>query len=167
MFSMYSPKFHEFRRQFQAKTPTEKRDLIKTLTPDEQLFFIKNPDIFLFDKQVIPDQVNNHYWLYYLLRCGRSFGKTFAGAAWVAKKIRQGAKVVGLCGPTYDDVAAVMVPAILKWFAPDELEETPYNHQRHTVKFKSGAIIYCYTSDKDTRGPNLEYLWCDEICVWA
>jgi phage terminase large subunit-like protein len=122
------------------------------------------PDIFLFDKQVVPDDIA---WRYYLLRCGRSFGKTHAGAAWVAKKIRQGAAIVGLCGPTYDDVAKVMVPAILKWFTPDELCDPPYSHGSHTVSFKSEQCIYCYTSDKEIRGPNLDYLWCDEICVWA
>jgi phage terminase large subunit-like protein len=126
-------------------------------------FMYQHPDLFLFDNQIIEDGP----WIFYLLRCGRSFGKTYAGSAWVAKKIRGGARIIGLCGPTYDDVAKVMVPAILSWCMPHELEEIPYNAQNHTIKFKNGAKIYCYTSDKEIRGPNLEYLWCDEICAWS
>lgn len=141
----------------------EREDWLRRLNSDQLRELYKYPDIFLFDKQVI----EGSDWIYYLLRCGRSFGKTYSGSAWIAKKIRNGAKVIGLCGPTYDDVAKVMVPAICKWFLPDELEDPAYNHQTHTVRFKNGAVIYCYTSDKEIRGPNLEYLWCDEICVWA
>ena len=96
-----------------------------------------------------------------------SFGKSYAGSAWTAKKIREGAMVVGLCGPTYDDVANVMVKGILKWFLPNEMNDVPYNHQTHQIKFKNGAIIHCYTSEKEIRGPNLEYLWCDEVQGWA
>lgn len=156
-------KLQAIRAQFQSMDRLEREDWLRKLSIEELRGIYQYPDIFLFDKQIIEGED----WIYYLLRCGRSFGKSYAGAAWIAKKIRNGAKVVGLCGPTYDDVAKVMVPAILKWFLPDELEDPPYNNQTHTVRFNNGAVIYCYTSDKETRGPNLEYLWCDEICVWA
>jgi phage terminase large subunit-like protein len=152
------------RQQFQSKTIQERSAILHSLNQDELRFFYRNPDLFLFDKQIIPDTTD---WIYYLLRCGRSFGKSYAGSAWIAKKIRKGAKIIGLCGPTYDDVSKIMVPAILAWFLPTELHETPYNHQTHTISFTNGAKIYCYTSEKEIRGPNLEYLWCDEICQWA
>ena len=152
------------RSHFQSLTLLEKQTFISNLTTQERIYFIKHPDIFLFDKQIIPDG----NWLFYLLRCGRSFGKTFSGGAWVAKKVRSGARILGLCGATYDDVAKVMIPAIQSWFLPSELSNlTGYNNQTHTLSFTNGAKIYCYTSDKEIRGPNLEYLWCDEICVWA
>jgi phage terminase large subunit-like protein len=156
--------FCNLRKYFQSLDKTARMEFLKQLSSVEQLFFYKHPDLFLHDKQIIPEGE----WLFFLLMCGRSFGKTFAGSAWTAKKIRAGAKVIGLCGPTYDDVAKVMVPAIQNWFLPDELDKkAPYNHQTHTLRFANGAKIYCYTSDKEIRGPNLEYLWCDEICVWA
>ena len=157
-------KVNVIREQFWAMDRQGREDWLKSLDKHELLQLYCFPDIFCFSKQVIPD---NEMWRYYLLRCGRSFGKTYTGAAWVAKKIRQGAAIVGLCGPTYDDVAKVMVPAILKWFTADELNDPPYSHGTHTISFKSGQIIYCYTSDKEIRGPNLDYLWCDEICIWA
>lgn len=153
----------QLRTYFQSLNSVEKNIYIKSLTSQEQLYFYQHPDLFCFDKQIIPDG----NWIYYLLRCGRSFGKTYAGSAWVAKKIRNGAKIIGLCGPTYDDVAKVMIPAIISWFMPHELADPPYNNQTHTLRFANGAKIYCYTSDKEIRGPNLEYLWLDEICVWS
>lgn len=159
----------KLRNYFQSLDKEGKVAYLTNLTPKQRVSFYRHPDCFLFDKQLIPggDILPNGDWLFYLLRCGRSFGKTFAGAAWVANKIRQGAKTIGLCGATYDDVADVMVKAIIKWFLPDELEEVPYNHQRHQIRFTNGAVIHCYTSDKEIRGPNLEFLWCDEICAWA
>lgn len=160
---MNQAQFKILRSHFQSLSKDQRIEYLKNLDKKEQLFFYQNPDLFLFDKQIIPDGD----WSYYLLRCGRAFGKSYAGSAWIAKKIRGGAKVVGLCGPTYDDVSKIMVPAILAWFTPSEVESPAYNHQTHTVRFKNGAVIYCHTSDKEIRGHNMEYLWCDEICVWS
>jgi phage terminase large subunit-like protein len=154
----------QLRDNFQSKSKGERILFLKSLSIPEQLYFYKNPDLFLFDKQIIPE---TNDWVFYLLRCGRGFGKSYAGSAWISKKIRKGAKILGLCGPTYDDVSKIMVPAILSWFLSSELADPPYNHQTHTVKFKNGAKIYCYTSEKEIKGPNLEYLWCDEIATWC
>ena len=156
--------FEQLRKNFQSKSKEERVVFLQSLNENEQLFFYQNPDLFLFDQQIIPE---NNEWDIFLLRCGRGFGKSYAGSAWIAKKIRKGAKIVGLCGPTYDDVSKVMVPAILSWFLPNELAKVPYNHQTHTVNFINGAKIYCYTSEKEIKGPNLEYLWCDEIATWS
>jgi len=151
------------RKSLQSMTQEEKSEWIKGLEAEEWLFLYRNPDVFLFEKQIIPDSG----FVYFLLQCGRGFGKSYAGSAWIAKKVRSGAKIIGLCGPTYDDVAKVMVPAIISWFMPHELHTTPFNKLDHTIQFANGAKIYCYTSEKEVRGPNLEYLWCDEICNWC
>jgi phage terminase large subunit-like protein len=153
--------FEQYRDRFQKIPVEQRREKLNLLSKSEKLLLTKYPNLFLFDKQVIPEGD----WRYFLLRCGRSFGKTVSGSAWIANKIIKGAKVVGLCGPTYDDVAKVMIPAILKWFP--ELPKESYNHQKHVLTFPNGSQIHCYTSDKEIRGPNLEFLWCDEICVWC
>ena len=70
--------FEILRKNFQAKTKEERIDFLNVLGLSERLFFYKNPDLFLFDKQIIPE---TNDWVYYLLRCGRSFGKTYAGSA--------------------------------------------------------------------------------------
>ena len=66
----------EIRDNFKSLSPEQKTIKLKSMTAKEKLFFLRNPDIFLFDKQIIPDGD----WRYYLLQCGRSFGKTYTGA---------------------------------------------------------------------------------------
>lgn len=156
------PKVDKVRKAFQALTKQQQEEHLKSLTVEQARWYYSHPDIFLFDKQLILGED----WAFYLLRCGRGFGKSHAAAAWVAKKIRQGAMVVGLCGPKFDDVNKTMVPFILSWFLSDELENPPYL-KNDQIRFKNGARIYVYSSEVETKGPNLEYLWCDEIAIWS
>jgi phage terminase large subunit-like protein len=150
--------FEQLRKSFQSKSKEERIDLLKSLNRDELYFFYQNPDLFLFDKQIIPDTTD---WRYCLLQCGRGFGKSYAGSAWLAKKIRQGAKLVALCAPTYFDVQEIQMPALLSWFLPDEI--VGYSSKDHVITFTNGARCLCLSSEKDNVGTNLEYLWCDEI----
>ena len=138
----------------------QKETYLKRLNKQQLRWMYAHPDIFLFDKQIILGQD----WMYYLLRCGRGFGKTHAGAAWIAKQIRQGAQTIGLMGPSYSDVNDTMVPFILSWFLPDEVDRYI---KEDKIVFKNGAEIHCFSSDVEKKGPNLEYLWCDEIATWC
>lgn len=149
----------KFRQKFQAMSLDDRKVFLSSLNKNELLSLYANPDLFLFDKQIITGNQR-----YTILRCGRRFGKSVAGAAWMAKKILAGAKSLGLCGATHEDVAKVMVPALKAWF-PFPLQ---YNQQNHTITgFKNKATIHCFTSDNEVRGYGLEYLWCDEICNWC
>ncbi len=153
----------EFRLWWWNQTPEQKESYLKTLSPDEIAFFWDNPSLFLFPKQYIPEGD----WRYFILRCGRRFGKSISGSAWIAEKIIKGAKEVGLCGATYEDVAKIMVPSIIRWFQDTPETKPVFNSQQHLLKFPSGAICHTYTSDKETRGHSLEALWCDEVGSWA
>ncbi len=152
-------KAEKLRVQFQKLSKDDREIYISTFKPSELKQLRKYPRIFLFDKQVI----DGNDWTFCILRCGRRFGKGRAGAAWITEKVYQGAKRVGICGPTYDDVSKVMVPYILDCFPKGE---AIYNHATHTIHYKN-AEIYCFTSDKEIRGYSLEYTWCDEVCQWA
>ena len=154
-------KIQLIRTQFQQMDREEQRFYLTQLSKEELRCLYQHPEIFLFDKQIIPDGE----WSYFLLRCGRGFGKSLAASAWAASKIRQGTKIMGVICPTYDDVEKTMVPFILSWFLPDELEKNPYVD--YTIYFKNGAKIYCYSSEVEKKGPNLEYLVCDEIATWC
>ena len=149
---------------FRQMNREQKINYLSLLTKNEQQIIYSNPDMFLFDKQIIPETTD---WRYLLLQCGRGFGKSYAGSAWLAKKIRNGAKLVGLCGPTFFDVQETQMPSLLSWFLPSELAPTPYNKQDHTITFANGARVLCFSSEKDNVGTNLEYLWCDEIGNWC
>jgi phage terminase large subunit-like protein len=156
-------KLEILRRYFQSLSKEQKIAYLQALSPKDATFFYKHPELFLFDKQVIPDG----NWRYALLRCGRRFGKSVSGSAWIASKVINGAKSLGLCGEDYSAVLQVMVKNILTWFPKDTAS---YNGQHHKITFTGqyeGAEIYCYSSDKEIKGPSLEYLWCDELANWC
>jgi phage terminase large subunit-like protein len=92
---------------------------------------------------------------------------SFSGSAQVVKWIRQGAQSIGLIGPTYSDVQDTMVPMIVSWFLSTEFLDSKHPYSDFKIRLKSGAIIYCYSSEVEKKGPNLEYLWCDEIATWC
>lgn len=139
-----------------------KLDMLKHSTTHQRRAMQQNLDIFLYDHQIIP----GGNWRYYIFQAGRGSGKTYVGGTWIAKKIRQGASVVALCAPTYKDVLRKQLPAILCWFDQSEIAK-PFSKDDQTVKFKNGSLLYVLTSQDDQRGDNIEYLWCDEVCLWA
>lgn len=152
------------KNQFRELLPAQKASFLRTLSKVEQKAFLSDPSLFLFPKQVI--EGNNRY---ILLRCGRRFGKSWAGGAYIAKRIYQGAKTLGLCGPTYNDISGIMVPSIQRWFHGKD--KPTYNNLKKALVFgpKSAfhdVTVYCFTSDKEIRGYSLEALWCDEVGAW-
>ncbi len=153
----------QLRVKFQQLSPIQKRNYLKSLSTDDLKVFYQHPELFLFDKQIIP----NGNWRYLLLMCGRGFGKTTAGGAHVASQIYQGVKYIGLCGAKYSDVEQDMIPSILKWFSRDFVSKIERNSQQHILHLPNGAVIKYYSSDTEIRGPNLQLLWCDEICKWS
>lgn len=154
-----------FRSKWQNLSIEAQKQLLSKLNTDELIFIHSHPIIFLFDKQII----EGDDWRYWILLAGRGFGKSFAGSAWLATKIMEGAKTCALAGATYDDVSKIQVPVLQSWFR--EEDKPVYNHQNHVLNFTKGkykgAKILCFTSDKETRGNNIEKLWVDEICCWC
>lgn len=149
---------------FRLLQPHEKQAVLSGMDKSQKKAFIANPDLFLYPKQVI--EGNQRYILY---RAGRRAGKSWACGAFMAKKVYQGYKTMGLCGPTYDDVSKIMVPAIQRWFYGKNKPE--YVVGRKTLEFSDesdfkGVAIHCFTSDKEIRGHSLQALWCDEIATW-
>lgn len=139
----------------------QRQQYIKSLKKPQLEYLWNNPDILLFDKQIIPEG----NWRYCILRCGRRFGKGFAGSAWLAKKILAGHKKLALCGATYTDTWKIMVPNLQAWFPKGQQGEP--NMTMNTLTFPNGAIVYCHTSDKEIRGYGVSALWCDELSSWC
>lgn len=152
------------KEEFRLLSPNLKAELIRSLSKQEQKAILSNPDLFLFPKQVI--EGTNRY---ILLRCGRRFGKSYAGGAWIAKRIYNGDAHLGLCGPTYNDIYNIMVPSIQRWFYG--IDRPVYNNLRKMLVFSpksrfANVEINCFTSDKEIRGYSLQALWCDEVGAW-
>ena len=54
---------------------------------------------------------------------------------------------------------------MMQWSPPGE--KPIYNKVEHTLKYPNGAIVWCYSSDTEIRGPNIEYLWVDELAKFC
>lgn len=155
--------FQQLRELFINYNNEQKADFIGSLSLKELYALYDNPDLFLFDKQIIPD-TNARY---IILRCGRRFGKSVAGSAFIAKKIKAGAKQIGLAGVKHEDIWKIMVPAILSWFPKKFRDKSNINQQKHMVILPNGCQLHTFTSDAENRGMSLEYLWCDEVGSWC
>lgn len=152
---------NEFVEHFHKLSDDGKKSFINSLTVTQKEALYQYPELFLFPKQIIYDGD----YRYYILLCGRGFGKTFAGSGWIYRKVLDGAMSLACCAPTYSDLYGVMIPAIQAWSPPGK--KPVYNQKEHTLIYPNGATIWCFSSDTEVRGPNIEYMWCDEIAKWC
>jgi phage terminase large subunit-like protein len=110
-------------------------------------------------------------WDVWLLRGGRGFGKTRAGAEWVWARVRENpAAQIALVGANLDDVVKVMVegPSGLAAAARSG-EEARWVASRRRVDFSNGAVAFAYSAERPEklRGPEHDHAWCDELGKWA
>ncbi|WP_084583735.1 DNA-packaging protein [Sphingomonas azotifigens] len=109
-------------------------------------------------------------WRIWLIRAGRGFGKTRAGAEWVSEMARERAGArIALVGATVDEVRRVMVegPAGLL-AAAREQEPIAWHSTRGELVFASGARAFVYSAEapEKLRGPEHDFAWCDELAKW-
>jgi phage terminase large subunit-like protein len=109
-------------------------------------------------------------WRVWLIRAGRGFGKTRAGAEWISQFARDhpGAHIA-LVGATAPDAARVMVegPSGLMGVVKTG-ERLRWARVRGEVTFPSGAKaqVYAASAPETLRGPEHHAAWCDELAKW-
>lgn len=157
-----------WKSRFFSWSKKKQSDFIQSLPPAAALSLRYCSDFWLRDKQI----VDRDDWRVYVIKAGRGFGKTKAGACWMKKCIENHEPVSGrhdlyaMCGPTHADVVKVMVPALMNEFGPDERRKIQWNKTEGTLMFPNGAIVYCYSSETEIRGPNIAKAWVDELAKW-
>lgn len=109
-------------------------------------------------------------WRVWLIRAGRGFGKTRAGAEWVSAfaRARPGARIA-LLGATVEDVRRVMVEGASGLLAVARTEEKLlWNSHTGELRFPNEARAYVYSAAaaEKLRGPEHEAAWCDELGKW-
>lgn len=109
-------------------------------------------------------------WRVWLIRAGRGFGKTRAGAEWVSAMARAtpGARIA-LVGGTIDDVHRVMVEGESGLLAVARRDEmVTWRREAGEVRFESAAIASVYSAEapEKLRGPEHALAWCDELGKW-
>jgi phage terminase large subunit-like protein len=111
-------------------------------------------------------------WRVWLMLAGRGFGKTQAGAEWIAARAREmpGARIA-LVAATLDDAARVMIEGpsgLLSIARADERDRVRWLSTKGVLTFASGAEAFVYSGEKPSRlrGPEHHFAWCDELAKW-
>ena len=109
-------------------------------------------------------------WRVWVIRAGRGFGKTRAGAEWVSAYAREHPDArIALVGGTMEDARRVMIEGesgLLRIARPDE--RVRWRASARELVFPSGACGYVYSADapETLRGPEHHIAWCDELAKW-
>lgn len=110
-------------------------------------------------------------WRIWMIRAGRGFGKTRAGAEWVSSCARShpGARIA-LVGASIPEVQRVMIEGasgLLAVARPDE--RLTWHRSAGELIFPSGARAFAYSAiaGETLRGPEHQFAWCDELAKWG
>lgn len=136
---------------------------IKNLSEREALNLLYNWEFWARPKQLPP----KGDWFGWLLRSGRGFGKTRAGAEWVIDRVKKGFKRIALIGQTKADVRDAMIEvgesSILQVSHPRFRPN--YEPSKRRLTWPNGAIAISYSGDEpdQLRGEQEDTVWIDEL----
>jgi phage terminase large subunit-like protein len=145
------------------------RIALGALTGAERRAFEAHWPSWAHDGQVPP----HDEWRTWVLLAGRGFGKTRAGAEWVAEFARANpGAAIALVGATFDEARAVMVEGrsgLLALARTSEREAMLWEPSRRRLRFASGAeaFVYSAANPESLRGPEHHIAWCDELAKWT
>ncbi|WP_033075350.1 terminase large subunit domain-containing protein [Sphingopyxis sp. MWB1] len=109
-------------------------------------------------------------WRIWLIRAGRGFGKTRAGAEWVSEYMRAVPDArIALVAATLADGQRVMVEGPSGLIALARLGERPrWYPSRRELRFPGGGVATLYSAEagEELRGPEHHAAWCDELAKW-
>jgi phage terminase large subunit-like protein len=112
-------------------------------------------------------------WDVWVIMAGRGFGKTRAGAEWVAERAREtpGAKIA-LVAATPAEARRVMIEGRGGLFAAardgEERAGMRWEPGLGRLTFASGAQAFTFSGadGESLRGPEHHFAWCDELAKW-
>lgn len=155
--------------------PREVQSFVDDLDEDERRWILD--PLFNWDETFAREEQREPLgdWRVWLIKAGRGAGKTRTGAEWVRKQVELGlAKRIALVGQTASDVRDVMIegesgilavspPWMYPKYEPSKRRLTWYNADG-SVR----ALATAYTAEKpnQTRGPQHDAAWCDELAAW-
>ena len=112
-------------------------------------------------------------WTVCVMKCGRGFGKTRAGAEWVSAMARANPGChIALVAATPGEARRVMVEGRSGLMAVardgDERRNMCWEPGLGRLTFASGAKAFVYSGadGESLRGPEHHFAWCDELAKW-
>jgi phage terminase large subunit-like protein len=109
-------------------------------------------------------QIPRSRWRYFGFLCGRGFGKSYAIAIEINRRVLAGeARRIGLMAPTLDRVDEVQVSVLIEtappWFKPERY--------KGGIVWPNGARGLAFTAENEhVRGENLDLAWLTELVDW-
>lgn len=147
-------------------TPTAQERMVRLLSEPQKRELMTRWPAWAHGGQLPPDGD----WRIWLIRAGRGFGKTRAGAEWVSAVARANpAARIALVGATVADAQRVMIDGAsgLRSVAWAE-ERVVWRVGDGEFVFPSGARAFVYSAQapEALRGPEHHAAWCDELAKW-
>jgi phage terminase large subunit-like protein len=146
-------------------SPEERDMLLLALGAREAEAIDRDWTNWAHDGQLCPDGD----WRTWMIMAGRGYGKTRAGAEWVADMASANPGLrIALVGASIDEVRRVMIDGEsgLRAVAGDLIDR--YYPTRRLLLFKNGAqaTVFSGASPDALRGPEHHIAWCDELAKW-
>ncbi|MEZ0497147.1 DNA-packaging protein [Sphingomonas sp. IW22] len=143
-----------------------RRLVLKDLDEREIAAFDEEWSAWAHDGQLAPPGD----WGVWLIRAGRGFGKTRAGAEWVSAVARDmpGARIA-LIGGSIEEARRVMVEGPSGLLAVARAtERDAMRWQGGVLRFAGGAeaFVYSAAAPETLRGPEHHMAWADELGKW-
>ncbi|MGC6401768.1 DNA-packaging protein [Sphingomonas sp. FW199] len=149
-----------------ARSPDEQAALLARMTAGDRQELLHRWSLWAHAGQLAPPGD----WRVWVIRAGRGFGKTRAGAEWVSEVARTDRDArIALVAASLHDARQVMVEGpsgILALARPGEKHR--WRPALGQLTFASGAVAQCYSAaaGETLRGPEHGAAWCDELAKW-
>ena len=108
-------------------------------------------------------------WSTWVIKAGRGFGKTLAGAQWITGFVARGQPLrFALVGATLEDARRVMVEGKSGLLEVAGAWVSEWHASLGRLRFRTGAeaVLFSGATPHLLRGPEHHYAWCDELAKW-
>ncbi|WP_327461450.1 DNA-packaging protein [Sphingomonas sp.] len=142
--------------------------LLATMTVADLIKYDTCFEAWMHEGQIEPSPEG---WRTWLMQAGRGYGKTRAGAEWVAGLALGQPCRIALVGATIDEARAVMVEGesgLLSVLARRK-RRVVWEPAMKRLRFSNGSVAQLYSGENPDglRGGTHHFAWCDELAKWA
>ncbi|VVT00301.1 ATP-binding protein [Sphingomonas sp. EC-HK361] len=149
-----------------ALPPDERIAAVRAMTAAQRREFLARWEAWAHGGQLAPPGD----WRVWLIRAGRGFGKTRAGAEWVCEVAQKMPEArIALVGASADDVRQVMIEGPSGVLRVARADQTPtWRATTGEVRWPNGTVARVYSAEapERLRGPEHHAAWCDELAKW-
>jgi predicted phage terminase large subunit-like protein len=149
---------------------SERTDILSKLTDEQAYAILHDWNFWARPEQLPPKQWGKDGCFIWNVRAGRGFGKTRMSAEIFIRAVRDwGYKYPNLAGATAEDVRDIMIEGesgILAC-APEDFRPVFIPSLKKLI-WPNGveSHIYYGSEPNKARGPQSDFLWCDELAKW-